>query len=85
MYHAVDVEIEYAEEEIRIDELQAGKQAEDRLRGEQNHRGDKVLQRQFLAGGEGRFARGGSVDASQWDVSGYGHAHSPPWGSGVNP
>ena len=85
MHHAVDVEIEYAEKEIRIDKLQSGKQSEYCLRRKQHHRGDKVLQCQFLAGGEGGFARGGSVDAGQWDVSGYGHAHSPPWGSGVNP
>ena len=85
MHHAVDAEIKHAEQEVRIDELQAGQQAEYGLRREQHHRGDEIFQRQFLPFGKSGFASGGLADAGQRDVSGNGHAHSPPWGSGVNP
>jgi hypothetical protein len=50
MDHSRRVEVEYAVEKIRLQELQSGDQAEDDLGKEQNHRNRKVLNGDFLAG-----------------------------------
>lgn len=59
VHHAVDVEIQHAEQEVRFDELDARQQAEEDLRGEQDQRYGEVVQRQLLAAVEG-----GGIDCS---------------------
>jgi hypothetical protein len=59
MQHAVDREVEDAEQEVRVEILNPGEQAEQDLRTEQGDGDGKVLHRQFLAAiqiGAGEYA-----------------------------
>ena len=58
VHHPVDVEVEDAVEELRVEKLQSGEEAEEHLRDEQHHRHEEVLERQALPGGQRRRVAG---------------------------
>ena len=52
VHHAVDVEVEHAEQEVRRQELPCREQAEDHLRQEQHHGHGEVFHREALCDGQ---------------------------------
>ena len=77
VHHAVDVEVQESEQEVRGEELPGRQQPEEHLRHEQGQRHHEILDGQPLSGTQRGVVHAAGAHASS--------AVKSPWGNTVNP